>query len=487
MRIPSRSMSVVTSVTSLAAVALCAVGVGSSAAFAAPGDNPGKNKAADIAAIERQIDNTGPSAKVLVTAHRADWRDAAENSLAAIEAAIQNGADIIELDVQLTSDGVPVLMHDTTVDRTTRQSGRVDSFTAAQITTFRLLDHMGRDADARLTDQAVPTLEEAMKLVKGRAMVNLDKGWQFREEIAQVLKTTGTENHAIVKGAPAVEEAVAFMRAHPAIRYAHILNDNNVGDAFAFPADAMPVVWEVVFNTTDDAQAQKSYLDRVAKTGRVFINTMWDSLAAGNTDEASLRQADGLGWDNLVKNYRATILQTDNVAAMDYWRDGGPLHHWERQPGANSIRVQPETDIVEALSTDTDLNRCAATTPHLSRVDVCDGSTFNHTRGALALAHTEPGETVTMRFDVKKAGTYAVLVRTGGQHADAGQIQFLWDGAPGALHNVQHTSHLGILMQDKVETRYFPKGAHTVTLKLTEGHRQYFTLDYVQLDHVKQN
>lgn len=455
---------------------------GAPGATAAPGAGPGQDKPADVGTIQRELDNHGPSAKVMIAAHRADWRATAENSLASIEAAIENGAEIIELDVQLTADGVPVLMHDSTVDRTTLESGPVNSFTAEDITELRLLDHMGRDDNAVLTGETVPTLEAAMELVRGRAMVNVDKGWDKRHEIADVLRKTGTEDHAIMKGAPTVEAAVDFMRKNPAIRYAHILEDENVQDAFAFPQDAQPTVWEVVFNDPADAQAQAQYLEKVSGTGRIWVNTMWDSLAAGNTDEASIRRADGLGWHNLTENYRTTILQTDNVEAMDYWRDGGPLHLWERE--ANSIRIQPETDIVEEHSSDTDANRCASTSPHLAKVDVCDGTTFNHTRNALALSHTAPGETVTMRFNVKKAGLYDVLVRTGGQHADAGRIKFLWDGEKGALHDVQHTSHLGILMQDEVERRYFTAGAHTVTLELVQDHRQDFTLDYVQLDAV---
>ena len=50
---------------------------------------------------------------VLVAAHRADWRNFPENSLEAIESAIQMGVDIIELDIKKTKDGHIILMHDT--------------------------------------------------------------------------------------------------------------------------------------------------------------------------------------------------------------------------------------------------------------------------------------------------------------------------------------------------------------------------------------
>ena len=67
--------------------------------------------------------------RVLVVAHRADWRNFPENSLAGIESAINMGVDIIELDVQCTKDGVLIIMHDATLDRTTTGKGKVADWT----------------------------------------------------------------------------------------------------------------------------------------------------------------------------------------------------------------------------------------------------------------------------------------------------------------------------------------------------------------------
>ncbi len=66
----------------------------------------------------------GSGKRVLVTAHRAAHDIYPENSMAAIERAISLGVDIIEIDTRLTKDGVPVLMHDASVDRTTTGKAR---------------------------------------------------------------------------------------------------------------------------------------------------------------------------------------------------------------------------------------------------------------------------------------------------------------------------------------------------------------------------
>ncbi|MGO3307535.1 MAG: glycerophosphodiester phosphodiesterase family protein, partial [Sphingobacterium sp.] len=65
------------------------------------------------------------SDKVFVVAHRADWRNFPENSIGAIRSAIAMGVDVLELDVQRSKDGVLVLMHDATVNRTTSGKGKV--------------------------------------------------------------------------------------------------------------------------------------------------------------------------------------------------------------------------------------------------------------------------------------------------------------------------------------------------------------------------
>ena len=63
------------------------------------------------------------SKKVLVACHRGDWRNWPENSLAAIESVIGMGADIVEIDLALTSDSVLVVCHDRTLNRTTTGKG----------------------------------------------------------------------------------------------------------------------------------------------------------------------------------------------------------------------------------------------------------------------------------------------------------------------------------------------------------------------------
>src|SRR5690554_3040227 len=69
----------------------------------------------------------------LIYAHRGSSGTYPENTMEAFEAALQEGADGIELDIQLTKDGVPVIIHDETVDRTTDGKGWVKDFTFEEL------------------------------------------------------------------------------------------------------------------------------------------------------------------------------------------------------------------------------------------------------------------------------------------------------------------------------------------------------------------
>ncbi|MFD2613284.1 glycerophosphodiester phosphodiesterase [Paenibacillus gansuensis] len=104
-------------------------------------------------------------------AHRGWSGKAPENTLAAMRLALgEYYVDWMELDVQLTKDGVPVVIHDFTVNRTTNGRGRVKDKTLADI---RALD-AGSWYSREFAGERVPTLEEVLTLAKGRCKLNIE-------------------------------------------------------------------------------------------------------------------------------------------------------------------------------------------------------------------------------------------------------------------------------------------------------------------------
>lgn len=71
--------------------------------------------------------------RVQIVAHRGGLIERPDSTLAAYDHAVKIGADWLELDVHLSTDGVPVILHDDTVDRTTNGHGRVAELTLAEL------------------------------------------------------------------------------------------------------------------------------------------------------------------------------------------------------------------------------------------------------------------------------------------------------------------------------------------------------------------
>src|SRR5690554_204338 len=108
--------------------------------------------------------------EVTITAHRGSAFAAPENSLSAIHQAIDDGADYIEIDVQLTRDGVPVLWHDSDMQRI---FGRPERINEVAYDDIKDLD-AGSWFDARFADERVTTLAQAIDAVRGRAGLFVD-------------------------------------------------------------------------------------------------------------------------------------------------------------------------------------------------------------------------------------------------------------------------------------------------------------------------
>lgn len=139
---------------------------------------------------------------VMVVAHRAGGLQSRksrfpENSQAALADAISSGAEMVEIDVQKSADGVYVVMHDTWLDRTTDCKGEVARFALADLKACRLKV----EATGEVTAEAVSTLAELLKVARGRIMVNIDNKLAPADLIgmAEVAESLGVSDQIVVK------------------------------------------------------------------------------------------------------------------------------------------------------------------------------------------------------------------------------------------------------------------------------------------------
>jgi glycerophosphoryl diester phosphodiesterase len=106
----------------------------------------------------------------LIFAHRGACKVTPENTLPAFQAAIDLGADGVELDVQYTIDGHLVVFHNPTLEATSDGKGRVTSHSLEEL---RRLD-AGSWFGARFAGTRIPTLDEALDLLRGKLLVNIE-------------------------------------------------------------------------------------------------------------------------------------------------------------------------------------------------------------------------------------------------------------------------------------------------------------------------
>lgn len=277
----------------LALLTLLGMGLATGARAAEPSE-----RCADTPAMAAALARLArPDAGLMIAAHRGAHSRAPENSLAAIEAAIAEGADIVEIDIAVTRDGTPVLMHDRTVDRTTTGKGRVEDKTTSEIASLRQKAHDGLGSD-----EAPPTLARALAVACGRILVDLDLKSDRLGPIVETVNASGMRATSLYFDSdPAV---LARVRAlDPAARVmVRLTTDMPLAELLA-SVGAAQVVHADPESLSPGARAE------VARLGlRVWLNSLGDAderLLAG--DPAGVKDLLGQG---------ASILQTDAVPEL---------------------------------------------------------------------------------------------------------------------------------------------------------------------------
>ena len=125
--------------------------------------------------------------RILRIGHRGAAGHAPENTLAAIQKGIALGIDFVEIDVRRTADGVLVVLHDRTVNRTTNGRGRIDHLSLREL----------KKLDAG-NGENIPTLEEVLKVAGGRAGLVLElKAKGVAQQTVESVRAAGFKDPVI--------------------------------------------------------------------------------------------------------------------------------------------------------------------------------------------------------------------------------------------------------------------------------------------------
>jgi glycerophosphoryl diester phosphodiesterase len=230
------------------------------------------------------------SSSLLIIAHRGASVEFPENTLAAFAAAIEAGAQMCELDVQLTADGVAVVIHDETVDRTTDGRGAVAAMTLAEI---RPLD-AGRKFGAAFAGARVPTLEEVLILAQGRCGLNVElKGAGVEREVCRLLRAHGAIADTIVSSFQ-WDALAAARKLEPALGLG-VLADKGAGAMLEAAARLRAVSVNPRYDMVRPAMVEKAHGAGL----KVLVWTI-DKVAR-------MRQMIAMGVDGIMTNYPARL------------------------------------------------------------------------------------------------------------------------------------------------------------------------------------
>jgi glycerophosphoryl diester phosphodiesterase len=245
-----------------------------------------------------RLQTIGRQEKFTITAHRAGAVKAPENTLAALEQAIADGADFAEIDVQTTRDGELVILHDGDLARIAGDPRRVEEFTLSEL---RRLD-IGRWHSDAFTGQHVATLGEMIALARGRIRLNVELKYNRKDpvlaaKVLELLRSEGTLDECIITSLEhsAIREV---KRLAPQAR-AGLIVTKSIGDPAAVDADFLSL--------NQDAVSPRLVARAHSRGKQVHVWTV--------NDRPSMERMVEMGVDSLITDHPATAAELRQARA----------------------------------------------------------------------------------------------------------------------------------------------------------------------------
>jgi glycerophosphoryl diester phosphodiesterase len=242
---------------------------------------------------------------ILVCAHRSFHTNAPENSIQSIKNAIKAGIDIVEIDVRTTKDSVFVLMHDKDINRVTTGTGLIKDYTFSELQQFDL-----KIGDS-ITKNKIPLLEEALKIAKGKVIVNLDIKAVNYHQLYKMIKKLGME-HEVISFIGSKKEINQMLSIDPLYAIMPLIKtkdemiyyDKNIKSSLQ--------------HFTIESFTQEN-MDWAHKNGKIiFVNTLWKE-----DDDFVLGKVESM---NSVIALKPTIIQTDHPKMLIEYLRNKKLH-----------------------------------------------------------------------------------------------------------------------------------------------------------------
>lgn len=265
--------------------------------------------------------------RILIAAHRgSSGGNIPCNTIPAIEIALRQGADIMEIDIQKSRDGKLWVFHE---GKEPPHLCSVKNFIKDQDETgIRYMRYVNQDDET--TQFGVETLDDVLDYLKGKCYVNLDHCWNFFPDAIKCVRRHGMEEQIILKSAPKQCFFDAIRECAPDIAYMPIIEKV---DEYSDYLDTLGINFagnEVLFTDLTDEVATAEYIERMHARGKkLWVNAIvyryTKQLAAGLSDDFSLVNDPADGWGKLA-DMGYDIIQTDWTGMLrEYLEESGKI------------------------------------------------------------------------------------------------------------------------------------------------------------------
>lgn len=258
-----------------------------------------------------------PTRDCAIVAHRAAWHNAPENSLLAMQHAIDEGYKIIEIDIRKSADGELFILHDDTLTRMAGRDVVAEDLTLKELADIRLRTRDG-GANNAVTGEHVPSLKEVFELTRGNVFIDLDmKHLDMLPEVLSLAKDMGVNGEVDIKADLQTRAQLEWLqREIPMNDIAFMpksrLSPANAAEVTTLLTELSPFMCETSFDS----------LELVAERREIFRSNdiaLWfnslDCVAdCGLTDSKALSDPDAI-WGTLIDAGFSTI-QTDEPEAL---------------------------------------------------------------------------------------------------------------------------------------------------------------------------
>lgn len=231
------------------------------------------------------------------------------NSLQAFAIAVRQGADIVELDVDRSADGKLFIQHPGMEKVHLRMLDSIKKLHSDVVKELYL-----SNCDLVPTDQRIVPFEEALKALKDKAIVNIDKFWENPDEIAHIVRKLDMEEQVLIKTDEKKDRLQDVIKYAPDLPYLAVVKDEDENYEERLAKLPRWVGVEVLFNKEDAPVASKAYSDRLHADGKfTYVNALVYNyravLAAGHNDDISILGDEEKGWGWLADHF--DVVQTD--------------------------------------------------------------------------------------------------------------------------------------------------------------------------------